>query len=56
MPIEIKELHIKAIVSDNKSSPVPEPDFEREKEKIKKEIVKDCVEKVLQVLEEKSER
>jgi hypothetical protein len=55
MPIEIKELHIKAVVSDtskqNKSKPV-----EIDISKIKKELVRQCVEEVLQKLKEKNER
>ncbi len=57
MPIEIKELHIKATVVDKKSSQgIPLIDLKREQEKLKKEIMKECVREVLQILEDKRER
>ncbi len=57
MPIEIKELHIKATVVDKKSSDeIPVRDLKREQEKMKKEIMKECVREVLQILEDKRER
>ena len=57
MPIEIKELHIKATVVDKKSHQViPADDLKREQEKLKKEIIKECVQEVLQILEDKRER
>ena len=57
MPIEIKELHIKATVVDKKSyQAVPTDDLRREQEKIKKEIMKECVQEILQILEDRRER
>jgi hypothetical protein len=57
MPLEIKELHIKATVVDKKSpTAVPTYERRRELEKLKKEIVKECVGEVLQILEDKKER
>lgn len=57
MPIEIKELHIKATVVDKKEPhPISSRDMKRAQEKIKKEIMKECVQEVLQILEDKSER
>jgi len=57
MPIEIKELHIKATVVDKKSSgEIPVRDLKKEQEKMKKEIMKECVREVLQILEDKRER
>lgn len=55
MPIEIKELHIKAVVSgkqkENHASP-PMPDIN----KLKKEITKEVTEKILRILNQKNER
>ena len=57
MPIEIKELHIKATVVDKKDHPsIPVNDLKREQEKMKKEIMKECVQEILQILEDKRER
>jgi hypothetical protein len=56
MPIEIKELHIKAVVSDRKSAATSPWFTAHEKEKMKKEMVKACVHEVLQVLNDKKER
>lgn len=57
MPIEIKELHIKAIISDDKSTnTIDNKELKREKEKMKKEIIKECTEEIFQLIEEKNER
>ena len=56
MPIEIKELHIKATVVDKKLNSVPAQMQAHEKEMLKKEIIRSCVQEVLQVLEDKTER
>ena len=55
MPIEIRELVIKAVVSDSTRQPVTGAS-DMDLSTIKKEIVKECVEKVLQAIKEKSER
>ncbi len=55
MPIEIKELHIKAVVSDTSKQRNAKP-VEVDISKIKKELVKECVQEVLQKLKEKNER
>ena len=55
MPIEIKELYIKAVVSDSKKQTDTRTSA-IDISKIKKEVVKECVEKVLRVLKEKNER
>lgn len=56
MPVEIKELHIKAVVSPPKEEvskkPIPPADLQ----KIKKEIVEECLEKIFRKLREKTER
>ncbi len=57
MPIEIKELHIKATVVDKKinnssTKELSSQDFE----KLKKEIIKTCTQEILQILEDKKER
>jgi hypothetical protein len=57
MPIEIKELHIKATVVDRKSYDSSGRTLSsQEQERMKKEIVKSCVQEVLQILEDKKER
>jgi len=57
MPIEIKELHIKAIVSprekENSKAAVMNPD---EINKLKKDITKEVTDKVLRILRQKNER
>lgn len=55
MPIEIKELHIKAIVSGNKR-PADTDNIRKDLEKLKREVIKECVQEVLQILENKTER
>lgn len=63
MPIEIKELHIKVAVSPPKSEQPAtagaEPDQSSsccDDKNDRQQIVSDCVEQVLQILKEKSER
>ncbi|MFI5171325.1 MAG: DUF5908 family protein [Chitinophagales bacterium] len=57
MPIEIKELNIKASIVNNKSkNSIDKEDFSKLKEKMKKELLKECVEEVLQIIELKNER
>ena len=57
MPIEIKELHIKAIVSpkekENSKGAVMSTD---EINRLKKEITKEVTDKVLRILRQKNER
>jgi hypothetical protein len=55
MPIEIKELHIKAVVADDKRTPGNEIS-KRDLENLKREIVKECVQEIVQLLENKTER
>lgn len=55
MPIEIKELHIKAVVGAKDKEPsgsIPREDIS----KLKKEITKEVTEKVLRTLRQKNER
>jgi hypothetical protein len=55
MPIEIKELHIKAIVaSASKENKTKQADIDMVK--LKKDLVKQCVEEVMEKLKEKNER
>ena len=57
MPIEIKELHIKASVVDKKSNGTSAKEVSAmDMERMKKEIVKACVQEVMQLLEDKKER
>jgi hypothetical protein len=55
MPVEIKELHIKAVVAntpkDNRTKPL-----EIDMIKLKKDLVKQCVQEVMEKLKEKNER
>ncbi len=53
MPIEIRELNIKATVSeDSKKQSLQEVDLA----KLKKTITAECIENVLQILEDKKQR
>lgn len=56
MPIEIKELHIKATVIEKKNTSSSEQLSGMDKEKLKKELIKTCVQEVLQILDDKRER
>lgn len=57
MPIEIKELHIKATVVDKKSTHVTTAEMSgHEREKLKKELIQVCVQEILQILDDKRER
>jgi hypothetical protein len=54
MPIEIKELHIKAVVGANKE---PRTGLQQQDlSKLKKEITKEVTEKILRALRQKNER
>jgi len=55
MPIEIKELHIKAVVSAGNSS-APQPLRQDDINKLKKEIIKEVTAKVMKTLKQKNER
>jgi hypothetical protein len=55
MPIEIKELHIKAVVADTsreKKSKQPDIDIVE----LKKDLLNQCVQEVMEKLKEKNER
>lgn len=57
MPIEIKELHIKAVVVDRKNKPGASGDLpKRDLEKLKREIIRESVLEIMQILENKLER
>ena len=57
MPIEIKELHIKAVVVDNKSKHANDAELsKRDLDKLKHEVIKECIQDILQILENKMER
>jgi len=55
MPIEIKELHIKAVVSGKSKEPPPGIRPE-DMAKMKKEITREVMEKVLKMIRQKNER
>jgi hypothetical protein len=54
MPIEIKELHIKAVVSAGNNT--PQALRQEDIGKLKKEITKDVTAKVMKTLKQKNER
>ncbi|HYX06083.1 MAG TPA: DUF5908 family protein [Bacteroidales bacterium] len=57
MPLEIRELHIKAKIVDKKNtSALKIEDLRREQEVMRKEIVQECVRETLQILEDRRER
>jgi hypothetical protein len=56
MPIEIKELHIKAIISDTIKSSEGSSLKQEEITKLKTEITKEVTEKVMRILQQKNER
>jgi Family of unknown function (DUF5908) len=56
MPIEIKELVIKLTVTNQNTTPKPTINFNEISSQIKKEIIEECVERVLEILDEKNER
>ena len=55
MPIEIKELNIKAYVDDNSSANIPQGNV-RNVSNSTDAIIAACVEQVLQILKDKEER
>ena len=55
MPIEIKELYIKAVVSDTTRQQNSQP-IKIDEARLKREIVKECVKEVIKTLKEKNER
>ncbi|MCB0563227.1 MAG: hypothetical protein KDD01_02500 [Phaeodactylibacter sp.] len=52
MPIEIKELHITAVVSEGDEK-IPSA---KDRQKMKEEIIAECLEQVMKILEDKEER
>lgn len=55
MPIEIKELHIKATVESGNSGNSNSRN-DRDLKKMKAEIIKECVEEVFEILKQKEEK
>ena len=56
MPIEIKELHIKAVVSTGREQPQKASFNAEDLAKLKKEMAKEVTERVLKTLQQKNER
>lgn len=59
MPIEIKELHIRVTVNTSETTPTPSgtPDVSTKQPGVDQTaIVAECVEQILQILREKTER
>lgn len=55
MPVEIRELVIRASVNDGKTSPSPSPSGSKDSLS-SEQVVKLCVEKILAILKEKNAR
>jgi len=55
MPIEIKELHIKAVVDGKDKSPTGNVS-QQEINKLRKEITREVMDKLLRLLRQKNER
>ena len=57
MPVEIKELHIKAVVSEKNNEQKSSANLSIEDlNRLKKEITKEVTDKVLRILRQKNER
>lgn len=56
MPIEIKELHIKAAVGNNVGNQIPQNSSPPDIEQLRQEIVKEVTEEVLRIIQLKLER
>jgi len=56
MPIEIKELHIKAAVGNNVGNQTPQNSSPPDIEQLRQEIVKEVTEEVLRIIQLKLER
>ena len=56
MPIEIKELHIKAVISGKEKKTDAALVSASEIAKLRKELAKEVTEKVLRILQQKNER
>ena len=57
MPVEIKELHIKAVVSEKNNEQKSSANLSIEDlNRLKKEITKEVIDKVLRILRQKNER
>jgi hypothetical protein len=56
MPIEIKELHIKAVVSEKDKLPGKTTMSSEDISRMKKEITKEVTAKVLRAIQQKNER
>lgn len=56
MPVEIRELHIKAVVGSTPPGDSVEGEHESMPEMDREALVTQCVERVLEVLEKKRER
>lgn len=58
MPIEIKELHIKINIEENQQAPTTHSLLQNQKDlaALKKDIIKSCVQQVLEIINEKQER
>jgi hypothetical protein len=56
MPIEIKELAIRAVVSNGNNQPPATTPHAADLAKLKKEIAREVTENVLKLLQQKSER
>lgn len=57
MPIEIKELHIKTIVGDGKTTETGTNEENQVNNKeLKSKIIAECVEQIMEILKDRNER
>lgn len=56
MPIEIKELHIKAVVAAKENVPVNDGLKPEDISRLKKELTREVTDNVLRILQKKNER
>lgn len=57
MPIEIKELHIKVTIAEDKAIFKPSPNIDKlQLEQLKSTLIRECTSKVLEKLKDREER
>lgn len=56
MPIEIKELHIKAVINEGSDNSAPTSPASPSADDDRDDLIAECVEKVLEILRQQQER